>query len=642
MENSSDREEEGETEAKSRIYLGGLGVFVTEDEIRKTFSGLGKVESVDIFRTKGRSFAYLDFVPSNTKSLPKLFSTYNGCLWKGGKLRLEKAKDHYLVRMKREWSEDAQLAKNVPIHDVDAPESMPSEKLKKLLTLDKPNLRIFFPKLNKMKSVPFGGSGKHKYSFQRITVPNLPIHFCDCEDHYDSSHMAKETPSSDLDRANGGIGEKELNIMESVMNKLFMTETHPKGVHCEAISTEERDRSVDPIDLPIDENVSDPLSDEDDLIINTVAGGNETIPLLRSRGGKAITVNQEPAYGGSKTSKDWPARKLHKNQSKKIEPCNKKRKSPLAEVSDGNELGSFNTERKRTLEITSNEREDQITESRTQHSAGNFAWSQKSAWKDLVGKRGDNTPFQISHIVPSVPSAKEELPKSDDLSVPYFTNVENLNLPKPGNPQSEIAQSKDLLGAESKDLQGGAESKDLHGDESPALPNDVSIKSARGASWRQKSSWTQLVGDTNKISFSISQVVPGLTFEKQELLQPNGTDGANTRDNIEQKGDGLKLTNKYLDAALSTSDAIALPKSPPGPEIEHTTTEDKQQTVGQNNEVASSALGNRQPSRPKQISDHDFGETCSFMRNADSMKEWAKAKAALSKRLSQERKSDGK
>lgn len=143
-----------------------------------------------------------------------------------------------------------------------------------------------------MKSVPFGGSGKHKYSFQRITVPNLPIHFCDCEEHYDSSHMAKETPSSDLDTANGGIGEKELNIMESVMNKLFKTETHPKGVHSEAISTEERGRSVDPIDLPIDENVSDPLSDEDDLIINTVAGGNETIPLLRSRGGKAITVNQ--------------------------------------------------------------------------------------------------------------------------------------------------------------------------------------------------------------------------------------------------------------------------------------------------------------------------------------------------------------
>lgn len=366
-------------------------------------------------------------------------------------------------------------------------------------------------------------------------------------------------------------------------------------------------------------------------------------------------AGQEPAYGGSKTSKDWPARKLHENQRKKIEPCNKKRKSPLAEVSDGNELGSFNTDRKRTLQIISNEREDQVTESRTQHSTSNFAWSQKSAWKDLVGKRGDNTPFLISHIVPSVPSAKEELPKSDDLSVPYFTNVENQNLLKPGNPKSEIAQSKDLLGSESKDLQGndskdlqGAESEDLHGAESedllgaesPALPNDVSIKSARGASWRQKSSWTQLVGDTNKISFSISEVVPGLTFEKQELLQPNGTDAANTRDKIEQKGDGLKLTNKYLDAAPCTSDVIALPKSPPGPEIEQTTTEEKQQTVSKNNDVASSALGNRQPSRPKQISDHDFGETCSFMRNADSMKEWAKAKAALSGSL--KKKSDGK
>uniref|UniRef100_A0A3Q7H8Z9 RRM domain-containing protein n=1 Tax=Solanum lycopersicum TaxID=4081 RepID=A0A3Q7H8Z9_SOLLC len=52
---------------------------VTAEDLKKTFSTpqLGKVESMDIVRTKGRSFAYLDLLPSSDKSLPKLSSTYN-------------------------------------------------------------------------------------------------------------------------------------------------------------------------------------------------------------------------------------------------------------------------------------------------------------------------------------------------------------------------------------------------------------------------------------------------------------------------------------------------------------------------------------------------------------------------------------
>lgn len=60
-----------------RIYVGGLGESVTAEDLKKTFSTpqLGKVESMDIVRTKGRSFAYLDLLPSSDKSLAKLFST---------------------------------------------------------------------------------------------------------------------------------------------------------------------------------------------------------------------------------------------------------------------------------------------------------------------------------------------------------------------------------------------------------------------------------------------------------------------------------------------------------------------------------------------------------------------------------------
>ena len=63
--------------ASHRIYVGGLGGNVTAEDLKNTFSSpqLGSVESVEIVRTKGRSFAYLDFVPSSDKGLAKLFST---------------------------------------------------------------------------------------------------------------------------------------------------------------------------------------------------------------------------------------------------------------------------------------------------------------------------------------------------------------------------------------------------------------------------------------------------------------------------------------------------------------------------------------------------------------------------------------
>lgn len=61
---------------KMRIYVGGLGAAMTEDDLRKVFHSVGGVvEAVDFVRTKSRSFAYVDFFPSSQSSLSKLFST---------------------------------------------------------------------------------------------------------------------------------------------------------------------------------------------------------------------------------------------------------------------------------------------------------------------------------------------------------------------------------------------------------------------------------------------------------------------------------------------------------------------------------------------------------------------------------------
>lgn len=65
------------SEGRIRIYIGGLGGSVSADDLKKTFSTpqLGNVDSVEIVRTKGRSIAYLDFIPVSDKGLAKLFST---------------------------------------------------------------------------------------------------------------------------------------------------------------------------------------------------------------------------------------------------------------------------------------------------------------------------------------------------------------------------------------------------------------------------------------------------------------------------------------------------------------------------------------------------------------------------------------
>ena len=77
---------------------------------------------------------------------------YNGCLWKGGRLKLEKAKEHYLVRLRREWAEDSELANCQPNNSIDENANLVSSyKPKKTVIPEKSPLRIFFPKLRKVK-----------------------------------------------------------------------------------------------------------------------------------------------------------------------------------------------------------------------------------------------------------------------------------------------------------------------------------------------------------------------------------------------------------------------------------------------------------------------------------------------------------
>ena len=72
-----------------------------------------------------------------------------------------------------------------------------------------------------MKSLAQVGIGKHKYSFQRLQVPSTPTHFCDCEEHSNEFPPPSKKQSSEVEDASYGINEQELDIMNSVMNKIF-------------------------------------------------------------------------------------------------------------------------------------------------------------------------------------------------------------------------------------------------------------------------------------------------------------------------------------------------------------------------------------------------------------------------------------
>lgn len=152
---------------------------------------------------------------------------------------------------------------------------------------------VMYESVVQVKLLPLSGSGKHKYSFQNVEVPPLPIHFCDCEEHSIDPHPAKEKQTNDLEAQSGGMNEEEINIMNSVMNKLFEREKVSDAAHSENGQAKERDNSAKLISgLQFDENEADSETDEDNLIINVVKRKNNRMDLLSVQEKEQISENQ--------------------------------------------------------------------------------------------------------------------------------------------------------------------------------------------------------------------------------------------------------------------------------------------------------------------------------------------------------------
>ncbi|PIM99702.1 hypothetical protein CDL12_27799 [Handroanthus impetiginosus] len=615
---------------KMRIYIGGLGSSVQEDDLKKTFTApqLGNVESVEIIRSKGRSFGYIEFVPASDKGLSKLFSTYNGCMWKGGRLKLEKAKEHYLFRLRREWAEDAELEIKSSLKDVDANESFHAvQKPKKDQDIGKMQLKIFFPKLRKIKPVPLKGTGKHKYSFQRVEVPPLPIHFCDCEEHCGPPESVKRNCTNDHETDSYGVNEDELNMMKLVLNKFLEKENCSETVPNEAQVTEKTKNDVVAVyNWQVDHDEEDQVSDEDGLIINIVGQPSKKDALFQDWGQKTSGAKQvQDSFEREPVSFSGPIPEMHGNKKQKL-LSDKKRKQSVHENYSKKSLPSKrNAKKKGNHDVI----DDPVAvstqptgiESGSTRISRDVASSHKSAMTDVVSEKG-SADFHISDILMDVdPEVEAKTRRDHGAAAPSF-NEKNIhedqsskyqNLEKPSD-----VQSTKLIPTEDK--------------------------SARGASWLQKSSWLQLVGDTSNSAFNLSEILPGVSFEKQELRQFTNNEFSNSRSRkqhsfarkdqnppAEATSKPQGIANKDIYVTPGNSNAIILTKEQNHPALEGQEPNSESKNNFEKKDEASALVPAANVVRSNRaVGDIVVSETCPFMRSAASMKEWAKTKAALS------------
>lgn len=553
--------------------------------------------------------------------------------------------------------------------------------------------------------MPLSGTGKHKYSFQRVAVPSLlPKSFCDCEEH-STSLTPRENHVHDLEALNVGINEEEVNIMTSVMNKLFEKNNLSKSEQ-------------------VPEEDSELEADQDNLIINVVSNGNNmrnseldilsrkrvfdanmfpvflnpimchhlTLSLIRLFSlilTQKSSLNETPAIGEGYT--EGPkGNHIHSS---------KKRQSIILEGSGRQESSQAIREKKKPSKVDQDKSSDEPNRiAGVNWLSDNIAWSQKSSWKALMAN-GNSGNFSVSSVLPDVGSSKAVQPASRNTDLAGLAIRENSkdldvssstarpavktrikktkskrltstiiagNLPVAdeiemnditatdavGSDHSEDTVADTRVEAEPLELvvstEGDSENDNLNVEkdenvaedsnaekESSVLEDNVGrddvdkeepgkgpleacSKSTGGSSWLQRASWTQLVSDKNS-SFSITELFPDSYSDKGETAKViNNGDGQYSNPN--QSESGIKQSD-YTSSTNGFEAAGVHVDSTPVRSLE----ENRQSLKGKNVREGS-RLGVKKPIRRTIGS----GETCTFMRSSTSLKEWAKAKKALS------------
>lgn len=653
---------------KSRIFVGGLGASVTPIDLEATFSSLGRVHGVEIIRSNDRNFGYMDFEPFSDKALSKLFSSYNGCVWKGGRLRLEKAKEHYLAQLRQEWAAEAAQSATITAEvDASTASNTPDKRIQMLS--EKSGLKMFFPRLKKIKILPSKGTGKHKYSFQR--VESLPLHqlqVCSCNEH----SMHPESDGSNHNVLNvgndmlydGGICEKEVNIMNRVMQKLFENEDQIQ------IETEQSDKTQ-PVHVykyakkrPGNARIDmEKFNDSDDT-----EGSNNS---------EAAVENLDEVAMGKNVAQD-----LIKG-SDNIETVSLESDQVVKELKDDANFSRGIIEkiaRKNTHESTfmkdkffnvkSGEKDFRMkVQKKITPKNTNFrpvegdAEYQPEVHEPEVKKRvrvRDTFCGPIQHEKARGNSNIDiglEMKSNSDFKVKgdaeYQPEVHKPDVRKRvrvgdtgcGSIQHEEAQGNSNIGI-GVEVKSNTDFKVQDSDRVSQLQRDTH-------SWVQKASWKNLVGETGRVSFSLSSIIGGISYSPS-AVKSNASETDRTANNNSLE-DGTEKVNRKMskksgnngiqDGLQCSNEVSQLFRreafKPPCFE-----SEDKSELVGemkimsdavevqgpkenttdmQRQDKSCKVDKDLQPSTPNKIS----SSTCTFMRSEDAEDEWLKSKEVV-------------
>eukprot|EP01023_Acetabularia_acetabulum_P062692 TRINITY_DN7752_c0_g1_i1.p1 TRINITY_DN7752_c0_g1~~TRINITY_DN7752_c0_g1_i1.p1 ORF type:complete len:425 (+),score=36.09 TRINITY_DN7752_c0_g1_i1:207-1481(+) len=83
-----------------RLFVGGLSSNISSEDVKLRLKSFGQVQNCEII-TKGKiidvenTFAYVDIIPNENNSVSNLIALFNNSLWKGQKLRVERAKTSF-------------------------------------------------------------------------------------------------------------------------------------------------------------------------------------------------------------------------------------------------------------------------------------------------------------------------------------------------------------------------------------------------------------------------------------------------------------------------------------------------------------------------------------------------------------------
>ncbi|MED6222163.1 hypothetical protein PIB30_061732 [Stylosanthes scabra] len=398
--------------------------------------------------------------------------------------------------------------------------------------------------------------------------------------------------------------------MNAVMNRLLGNEEVSNKKHLE---------TKDSFESPAHPDESDVGSstDEDDLIINVNTKKNKSA-LIGSQELQMILENQESWFSKSKIGNeenDKSESDVHKGHNSNP---NNKRKSLRTSERESIAHVSTTAKGKHNVQTLPDEVGSDAQPVESEDDFGKpskVSWSQKSSWKELLGN-GGNTAFNATLILPT----EQERPDSPSTSL---------------NDETENMEEHEHLGSEHSDTESEMELAEAdhtntsaiekHAETQPVENNAESNKTGRGASWRRKQSWTQLVAGDNS-SFSISQILPGITFS-EPMAKGSTVDPTNWM-NPKHNNAGKDTINEVV-----ICDVPILEKSQHdgGGGANDTACEKKCEKRARERSSDETVQKERTTARV------EIGETCTFMRSSSSLKEWAKAKAALSGSLKRKR-----